>query len=84
MKKIILLLCFAVSTVFAQQTYLHCGTLFDAKNGKFIKEQTVIVEGDKILQVKKGFLLPSQDEIKVINLKDKTVLPGFIDIHVHI
>jgi len=84
MKKIILLLCFAVSTVFAQQTYLHCGTLFDAKNGKFIKEQTVIVEGDKILQVKKGFLLPSQAEIKVINLKDKTVLPGFIDMHVHI
>lgn len=84
MKKIILLLCFAVSTVFAQQTYLHCGTLFDAKNGKFIKEQTVIVEGDKILQVKKGFLLPPQAEIKVINLKDKTVLPGFIDMHVHI
>lgn len=84
MKKIILLLCFAVSTVFAQQTYLHCGTLFDAKNGKFIKEQTVIVEGDKILQVKKGFLLPSQAEIKVIDLKDKTVLPGFIDMHVHI
>ena len=79
-----LLLCFAVSTVFAQQTYLHCGTLFDAKNGKFIKEQTVIVEGDKILQVKKGFLLPSQAEIKVIDLKDKTVLPGFIDMHVHI
>ena len=79
-----LLLCLAASTAFAQQTYLHCGTLFDAKNGKFIKEQTVVVEGDKILQVKKGFILPSKTEIKVIDLKDKTVLPGLIDMHVHI
>jgi len=68
----------------AQQTYLHCGKLVDVKNGKVLKQQTIIVEGNMIVDVKKGYLNPKSKNIDLIDLKKKTVMPGFIDMHIHI
>ena len=45
---------------------------------------TIIVAGKKIKAVKKGFEYPKNDNDIVIDLKDSTVMPGFIDLHVHI
>ncbi len=41
---------------------------------------SIIVEGDKIVDVKKGFVSGEN----VINLKEATVMPGWIDLHVHL
>ncbi len=85
MKKILLainlLFC---SILFAQSTYIHCGKLIDTNNGKVLKEMTIVVTDTKITAVKKGYILAKSDQDKTINLKDKTVLPGLIDMHVHI
>ncbi|MGA1030618.1 MAG: amidohydrolase family protein [Flavobacteriaceae bacterium] len=69
---------------FAQTTYLHCGNLFDSATGKMLKQQTIVVEGTKIKQLAKGFLTPTDPTAKIIDLSQKTVYPGFIDLHVHI
>ena len=45
---------------------------------------TIIITGKKIKSVKKGFEFPKNDNDIVIDLKDSTVMPGFIDLHVHI
>merc|ERR1711991_442170 len=45
---------------------------------------TIIITGKKIKSVKKGFEFPKNDTDIVIDLKDSTVMPGFIDLHVHI
>lgn len=66
---------------FAQKTYLHVGKLVDTKNGKVLNEQTIIVSGDEIKDVIDGY---ESGAGKVIDLKDKVVLPGFADLHVHI
>ena len=71
------------SFLFSQSTYLYCGELFDSKAGKIKKSITVIVDGNIIIDVKKGYI-PPMDGATVIDLKDKTVYPGFIDMHVHI
>ena len=84
MKKWSIWLLLVAASVQAQQTYLHCGSLFDAQKGKILKEQTVIIEGDRIIAVKKGYQNPTSPAAIQIDLKDKTVLPGFIDMHVHI
>lgn len=85
MKKIICALSFLMSfSLIAQTTYLHCGQIFDSASGKMKKEQTIIVEGSVISKVKKGYAVAEYDEIQVIDLKSKTVYPGFIDMHVHI
>jgi len=66
------------------QTYLLCGKLVDTKSGKIESKKTVIVEGNKIVKVIDGYLIPKNTNITVVDLKDKVVMPGLIDFHVHI
>ncbi len=79
----ILVLLFTVSLT-AQNTYLHCGKLIDTKSGKVLTEKTVVVSGNKITSVENGYVGPKNSEDTVVDLKSKTVMPGLIDMHVHI
>ncbi|WP_298353892.1 amidohydrolase family protein [uncultured Dokdonia sp.] len=79
----LLLACFVSMTTFAQETLLHCGKIIDTQNGKVLKEQTITVLGNQIVSVEKGYASAKSGQ-KVIDLKTKTVMPGFIDMHVHI
>ena len=63
---------------------MHCGKIIDTENGKTLNNKTIIVSGNKILSIKNGFISPDNPDDKVINLKNKTVMPGFIDMHVHL
>ncbi len=85
MKKILFLVLILVSTTIAmaQTQLLHCGKLVDTENGKVLSEQTIYVTGNKIDKVVAGYASAKGAET-TINLKDKTVLPGLIDMHVHI
>ncbi|QHL87141.1 amidohydrolase family protein [Nibribacter ruber] len=78
----LVLLAFTSSQTLAQKTYLHCGTLIDGIGDKAQTEMTVIVSGNQILAVEKGYATPEAGA-QVIDLKNKTVLPGFMDMHVH-
>jgi len=85
MKKLLFLLAVLFSFgITAQNSYLHCGKLIDTKNGKVLTNKTVIVSGKKIQSILNGFVNPKSSEDTVIDLKDKTVMPGLIDMHVHI
>lgn len=75
---------FTVTLIYSQKTYLHCGNLIDTKSGKVLSEMTIVVFGNKITEVKKGFLEPRNEEDTVIDLRKKTVMPGLIDMHVHL
>ncbi|MFT5752716.1 MAG: imidazolonepropionase-like amidohydrolase [Dokdonia sp.] len=77
------LACCLSFSAFAQTTVLHCGKLVDTKNGKVLTEKTIYVDNTTITKVVDGYASAKGDEV-VIDLKDKTVLPGFIDMHVHI
>lgn len=68
----------------AQDTYLHCGKLIDTKTGKVLTNKTIVVSGEKISAVNDGFTNPKNAQDVVIDLKDKTVMPGLIDMHVHL
>lgn len=67
----------------AQDIYLQCGSIVDTKLGKLVKEKTIVVSGHTIKSIQNGFV-SGTDEDQLIDLKDKVVLPGFIDMHVHI
>ena len=82
MKKLLFLISFFTLTLSAQDYYIHAGKLFDSKEGKMLDKMTIIVSGTEIKGVKKGFEIPDSDNI-IIDLKDSTVMPGFIDLHVH-
>lgn len=77
-----ILLSVAVTTQ-AQRTLIHCGNLINGKTKEIQIQVTVVVEGNKILSVDKGFTKPGKED-KLIDLSKKTVMPGLIDMHVHI
>ncbi|WP_459210730.1 metal-dependent hydrolase family protein [Aquimarina rhabdastrellae] len=80
-----LLIAFAISLcTHAQKTYIHCGKLIDTKSGTVLKEKTVIVEGNRIIDIKDGYANTKKKGDQTIDLKNKTVLPGLIDMHVHL
>lgn len=70
-------------SLFSQETYLHCGSIFDVASGKMLSEKTIIVSGNKIKAIADGYTNGQEGDVTV-DLKGKTVLPGFIDMHVHI
>ena len=84
MKKLLFLILFFSLSINAQDYYLHVGKLFNSNEGKMLDNMTIIVSGNKIKDIKKGFVLPENDNSIIIDLKDSTVMPGFIDLHVHI
>lgn len=79
----ILLLCFSIGIVNAQTTYLHCGRLIDGIGNTAQTEMTIIIEGNKITDVRKGYQTPPSGA-KLVDLRSRTVMPGLIDAHVHI
>lgn len=86
MKKYIILILTLSVGIFCQgqqTTLLHCGKLIDTKEGKVLSEKTIYVKGNLIEKIVSGYATANPNE-SVIDLKDKTVLPGLIDMHVHI
>jgi imidazolonepropionase-like amidohydrolase len=60
---------------------LKAARLFDSVSGKLLEHGMVVVSGSKIQAVGSGVSIPANAE--VIDLGDVTLLPGFIDAHVH-
>ena len=85
MKNFICLLIFFISlSISSQDTYLQCGKVIDTERGKVLKKKTIIVSSDKIVAIKNGYVSSENPLDIVIDLKSKTVMPGLIDLHVHI
>ena len=70
--------------LFAQDNYLHCGKIFDTQSGKVLSNKTIVVSGTKITKILDGFVSKSNPQDTEIDLKNKFILPGLIDMHVHI
>lgn len=77
-----LLACSAAGPASARDLVIHAGTLIDGVSGTPRREVSVLVHDDRIVGVEPGFRTPAGAE--VIDLSRATVLPGFIDCHVHI
>jgi imidazolonepropionase-like amidohydrolase len=85
MKNLILsiFLILVFTQALSQRTIIHCGKMIDGKSNTVIAESTIIIDGNKIIAIEKGFKQPGQNE-RFIDLSKKTVLPGLIDMHVHL
>ncbi len=79
---LVLILFFALPVV-AQQTYIQCGRLIDGKSNSVQTEITLVIELNKIVDIRKGYQSGTAND-KLIDMRNKTVMPGFIDSHVHL
>ncbi|WP_444918234.1 amidohydrolase family protein [Microbulbifer sp. JMSA003] len=70
------------SATLAKTTVIHAGTLLAVPGEKPLQEQSVIIEDGKISAVRSGYVSP--DNAEVIDLKNSFVMPGLMDMHVHL
>jgi imidazolonepropionase-like amidohydrolase len=61
---------------------LHAAHLLDVKGGRLVTPGEVLVQGDRIVEVGTSVKHPAGAD--VIDLGDRTLLPGLIDAHVHL
>jgi len=78
----------AVTNALAQEptTVIHAGTLLAVPGQAPKSNQSIIVAGKRIVRVEDGFVDPASvaDDATLIDLSDKFVLPGLMDMHVHL
>ena len=85
MKKLFLLaILLTAIKLQAQDIYIQCGKLIDTKNGRVLTNKTIVISGKIIKSVEDGYINPANPSDQVIDLKTKTVMPGWIDMHVHL
>jgi len=61
---------------------LHAARLLDVKNGRMVKPGEVLVQGERIVEV--GATVKHPAGAEMIDLGDRTLLPGLIDAHIHL
>jgi len=87
---LVLVVLLVSATAFAQQatpgrTIVRAGKLLDVRTGKTLTNQAIVIENGKIVSVgPDSGTTDASANAKVIDLSDKTVLPGLIDAHTHI
>lgn len=67
----------------AKTTLIHAGKLIDGASNQASKQMTIVIEGNLIAEVVKGYREPKADDF-YIDLRQHTVLPGLMDMHVHL
>jgi imidazolonepropionase-like amidohydrolase len=64
-------------------TLIHAGRLIDGVGDAPREQVTIVVDGGRIQAVEDGFLAAGGSD-EVVDLVQATVLPGFMDMHVHL
>ncbi len=64
------------------QIVIHAARMIDVESGKVLRPGEVLVQGDRIVEVGSAVAHPAGAQI--IDLGDRTLLPGLIDAHVHL
>ncbi len=62
---------------------LKAARMLDVVSGKIVAPATVVVRGDRIEQVG-GSEISAPADARVVDLGDMTILPGLMDMHVHL
>ena len=82
-------ICTLTTSMIAQTTpatgpliVLHAARLLDVKNGQVLRPGEVLVEGQRIVEA--GTSVKHPAGAQVIDLGDRTLMPGLIDAHVHL
>ena len=84
----VILVMFSTANMIADEhtTVIHAGTLLAIPGEAPEDKQSIIIEGKRIVRIEDGYVDPASvnGEAILIDLSDKFVLPGLMDMHVHL
>ncbi len=85
MEKILLfaVLTLVANIAYSQHTLIYAGRLINGIDDNAKRQQTLVIAGDRIIDIKEGYTMHAADE-QVIDLKNYTVMPGLMDMHTHL
>ena len=72
-----------ISTISQADTLIYAGNAFTSTSNELLSDVTIIVDDNKIEAIKEGFVKAEEGDT-VIDLKHATVMPGLMDMHVHL
>jgi imidazolonepropionase-like amidohydrolase len=72
----------AVGQAEATRTIVHAGRVIAVPGSPPRGATSILIEGDRIVALRDGFV--EADDATLVDLREKTVLPGLIDAHVHL
>ena len=64
-------------------TLIHAGDLIDGVSDKARQEVTLVIRDGRIAAINQGYDKPAEGDL-VIDLRGHTVMPGLMDMHVHL
>lgn len=68
----------------AAPTVLRAARLVDVTTGRLLRDAVVVVEGERIIGVGTASTTPFPADARVLDLGDRTLLPGLVDTHSHL
>ncbi len=71
------------ATLAPAKTLIHAGALIDGRADTVRKAVTITIEGERITGLADGYTAPAAGDT-VIDLKNATLMPGLMDMHVHL
>jgi len=81
-KPALLVFLLALNAAAQTTTILHANRLLDIETGRMLTPGELLIRGDRIIEV--GAKVTHPDGATTIDLGDRTLLPGLIDVHVHL
>ena len=65
---------------------IHAGSLLAVPGERVQRNQTIVIDGQKVVEVRDGFVDPAEiaEDAELIDLSDQFVMPGLMDMHVHL
>ncbi len=70
----------------ADVTLIHAGELLAVPGEPPMRNRTIVIDDDRIVEIRNGFVSADSfnADAELIDLKNKFVLPGLMDMHVHL
>ena len=72
----------ALPALAAERSFVTADRLLDVRTGRYVERPLIAIEEGRIVEVRTGGAIPTEG--KVTRLDGMTLLPGLIDMHVHL